>query len=197
MDSSAWPAPLAGQTILVAEDDALISFDIDALLTEAGARVLTASDQREAMLASTNDDPTAAVLDIRLGVGSIDPTCECLARRSIPFLFLTGDSGKDVQKWAPAPILSKPFDGRVLIERLISVLVTGGDFLDLADTTRIDPIIFGAQARLLRQGRIVRELTRDHVDYRSADGLHRIMLESVALLQAHRRKLLGGKEVGH
>ncbi|MEI9900869.1 MAG: hypothetical protein WDN31_12870 [Hyphomicrobium sp.] len=40
MDSTAWLAPLAGQTILVVEDEALISLDIEATLLEAGAEVI-------------------------------------------------------------------------------------------------------------------------------------------------------------
>src|SRR4249919_3357693 len=115
MDSSAWPAPLAGQTILVAEEEALISFDIEASLHEAGANVVTVQDQRQGLLAAIGDRLTAAVLADKLGDDPIDPICDCLARRSIPFLFLAGDSDKHAQKWAPAPIRSKPFDGRAFI----------------------------------------------------------------------------------
>ena len=151
MDSSGWPAPLAGQTILVAEDDALISFDIGSLLTEAGANVVIAKDQCQGFLAALSDRVTAAVLDTTLGDESVDPICDCLSRHSIPFIFLTADSGSEVQKWATAPILSKPIDGPLLISHLVRVLVTGGDTLDLDDTTRIDLIIFGAETRLQRQ----------------------------------------------
>ena len=104
MDSSAWPAPLAGQTILVAEEEALISFDIEASLHEAGANVVTVQDQRQGLLAAIGDRLTAAVLADKLGDDPIDPICDCLARRSIPFLFLAGDSDKHAKKWAPAPI---------------------------------------------------------------------------------------------
>ena len=194
MDSSAWPAPLAGQTILVAEDEALISFDIEALLNEAGANVVTVKDQRQGLLAAIGDRLTAAVLADKVGDDSIDPICDCLARRSIPFLFLTGDSDKHAQKWAPAPILSKPFDGRVLIDDVVRLLVTGGDTLDLDDTTRIDLIIFGAQTRLQRQEGIVGELTSGQHDLRNAEGLLRIMRESLELLQRHRGRLMAGAE---
>ena len=137
MDSSAWPAPLAGQTILVAADEALISFDIEALLSEAGASVVTVEDQRQGLLAAIGDRLTAAVLGDKLGGDSIDPIRDCLARRSIPFL-LTAVSGKHVAEGAAAPILTQPFDGRALIDDLVRLLVTGGDVLDLDDTTHID-----------------------------------------------------------
>ena len=98
-----------------------------------------------------SDRLTAAVLDTKLGDESVDPICDCLSRHSIPFIFLTADSGSEGQKWAAAPILSKPLDGPLLISHLVRLLVTGGDTLDLDDTTRIDLIIFGAETRLQRQ----------------------------------------------
>lgn len=198
MDRSAWLAPLAGQTILVVEDEAFISLDIETMLKEAGANVVTARDQRVGLLAADGAKLTAAVLDVRLGPDSVDPICERLARRCVPFLFLTGDSGSAVQKWAPAPILSKPFDGRVLIGGLVGLLVTGGDKLDLADEARIDFITFRAEIRLARQEGLVGDLTRREQDPRSADGLLRIMRESLDLLHVHRQRLaIGAGEVRH
>jgi DNA-binding response OmpR family regulator len=197
MDRSAWLAPLAGQTIFVAEDEALISFDIEATLTDAGASVVMATDQRTGLAAANDPSLTAAVLDVRLGRESVDPICESLDRRWVPFLFLTGDSGACVQKWAPAPILSKPFDRSALIDGLVGILVTGRDALDLNDKVRIDLIIFRAQIRLAKQERLLEDLTRTGRDTRSVEGLLRIMRESVELLQTHRRALTGAGEVKH
>jgi DNA-binding response OmpR family regulator len=197
MDRSAWLAPLAGQTIFVAEDEALISFDIEATLTDAGASVVTAGDQRAGLAAANDPKLTAAVLDVRLGRESVDPICESLARRWVPFLFLTGDSGASVQKWAPAPVLSKPFDGGALIDGVVGILVTGRDALDLNDEAQIDLIIFRAQIRLAKQERLLEDLTRTQRDTQSADGLLRIMRESVELLQTHRRTLTDATEKRH
>ena len=181
MDSSGWPAPLAGQTILVAEDEALLSLDIETLLSDAGANVVTVEDQRQGLLAAISDRLTAAVLGDKLGDDSIGPILDCLARRSIPFLLTVGN-GNHVQNWAP-------FDRRDLVDDLVRLLVTGGDVLDLDDTTRIDLIIIGAQTRLQRQERIVEELTCGQEGLRNADSLLQIMRESLELLQTHRRRL--------
>ena len=197
MDRSAWLAPLAGQTILVVEDEALISFDIETTLTDAGASVVTASDQRTGLAAANDPNLTAAVLDVRLEREFVDPICVSLDRRWVPFLFLTGDSGAAAQKWAPAPILSKPFAAGSLIDGLVGILVTGRDALDLNDKVRIDLIIFRAQIRLAKQERLLESLTRTERDTHSAEGLLRIMRESVDLLQSHRRTLTDAGDVKH
>jgi FixJ family two-component response regulator len=115
----------------------------------------------------------------------------------VPFLFLTGDSGSDVQKWAPAPVLAKPFDTRALIDGVVRALVTGRDALDLGDKTRIDLIIFRAQIRLARQERLVDDLARGEQDTQAANGLLRIMRESVELLKAHRSTFRDAEVLRH
>jgi hypothetical protein len=86
----------------------------------------------------------------------------------------------------------------VLIGGLVGLLVTGGDKLDLADKARIDFITFRAEIRLARQESLVGELARREQDPRSADGLLRIMRESLDLLHVHRQRLaIGVGEVRH
>jgi CheY-like chemotaxis protein len=197
MDTTAWLAPLAGQTILVVEDEALISLDIEATLLEAGAEVLTAGDQPSGLAAASDTRLTASVLDVRLGKDSIDPICDALDRRWVPFLFLTGDSGSAVEKWSPAPVLPKPFASRALIDGVLSILVTGRDAIDLGDRARIDLIIFRAQIRLARQELCAGELARRGQDSQSANSLLRMMRESVDLLLTHRLTLTDGDEIRH
>jgi DNA-binding response OmpR family regulator len=197
MDSSPWPAPLAGQTILVVEDDPFISLDVETVLLEAGARVLTSGNQKSGLAAANDRRLTVAVLDVRLGVESVDPICACLDGHWVPFLFLTGDSGSDVQKWSPAPVLEKPFDTHALIDGVVRALVTGRDALDLSDKTRIDLILFRAQIRLARQERLADDLARRKLDTQAANGLLRIMRESVQLLEAHRRTLQDAEVLQH
>ncbi|MEI9900868.1 MAG: hypothetical protein WDN31_12865 [Hyphomicrobium sp.] len=149
------------------------------------------------MAAASDTRLTASVLDIRIGKDSIDPICEALDRRWVPFLFLTGDSGSVVEKWSLAPILPKPFTGRALIDGVLRILVTGRDAVDLGDKARIDLIIFRAQSRLARQERCAVDLARKGQDSQSANALLRIMRESVDMLLAHRLALSGDDEVRH
>ena len=196
METTSWLAPLAGQTILVVEDDALISLDIETTLLEAGAVVVSATDLLSGLSAARDDRLTAAVLGVRLGKRSVDPVCAELDRRWVPFLFLTGDGGASVEKF-PAPILPKRFDRQVLIDGVVKILVTGRDAVDLMDTTRLDLIIFRAQIRLARQERCASQLACDGQETQSANSLLRIMGESVVLLQEHRHILTEGEEVRH
>jgi DNA-binding response OmpR family regulator len=63
-----------------------------------------------------------AVLDINLGGTMSFPIAEALARRGIPFLFLTGYGDTAMELTVPEnrqwPVCSKPFN----IEHLVSVL---------------------------------------------------------------------------
>jgi hypothetical protein len=199
MNRSTWPAPLAGQTILVAEDEAFISFDIETLLNEAGASVMAAKDQRSGLLAAKCAELTAAVLDVKLGPDSVDPICGCLDQRSVPFLFLTGDSGREVQKWAPAPILAKPFDENLLIDSVLGLLIAGGALLNpLPDSiARAEHLIFQAQVRVARQQGLIGRLTERGQDTGPANELLRIMLKNIILMQTYRQTMEGPSETAH
>jgi CheY-like chemotaxis protein len=197
MDSTAWAAPLAGQTILVVEDDAFISLNTGTTLVEAGAVVIRATDQLSGLAAAGDDRLTAAVLDVRLGKDPVDPICAALDGRWVPFLFLTAYTGASVEKWSPAPILPKPVVGQALIDGVVNILVTGRDAIDLTNKARLDRIILRAQIRLARQERCAGQLAGKGQDTRSANSLLRIMGESVILLQAHRHTLSEDDAVRH
>ena len=155
---------------------------------------ISSVQEAQALLAAIGDRLTAAVLSNDLSDDSISSISDCLARRSIPFLSTPVSTEKD-QKGGATPYHLQPFDGGMLVDDLLRLLVTGGDMLDLDNTTRIDLIIFGAQTRLERQERIVEELTRGQQDLRNADALLRTMRASLELLLAHRRRLTGQDEV--
>ena len=57
---------LAGQTILVVEDEALVGLDIADAIREAGAHVILSHNVRDALTKVAAADVAAAVLDINL-----------------------------------------------------------------------------------------------------------------------------------
>lgn len=112
---------LAGQRVLVVEDEVLIAFDLRDCFQEAGARsVRLAHTVSEALPLARRAQLTSAVLDIRLGTDGVAPVAEALAARGIPFLFYTGQEKEDPVRLAfpGALALTKPTDAWVLARAL-------------------------------------------------------------------------------
>lgn len=122
MAQFASPTALLGQTILVAEDEPLIAFDVEQSLRRSGADAAIAATLSEALLAAERPDLTCAVLDIKLGQQIIDPVCIRLTARGIPFLFTSGLPSPDDETWKHIPVLAKPVDAMALISAVVSLL---------------------------------------------------------------------------
>jgi two-component system, response regulator PdtaR len=114
---------LRGSLILVVEDDPLIALDLKATLEHAGVVVLgPAGRVRDAMLLAEKSLPVAAVLDVRLEVGTSLPLAKWLAERDIPFLFQTSDPTLIDAAYSTAPVLRKPFRPEQLIAAAAALL---------------------------------------------------------------------------
>jgi CheY-like chemotaxis protein len=110
---------LDGHTILVAEDEPLVSLDVTQLLQEFGATVVAASSVRTALIFADGTKIAAAVLDINLAGEDCSPVCQRLSELGIPFLFHTGYTDAPVFKmWSAAPVINKPASGERIIEAL-------------------------------------------------------------------------------
>ena len=81
---------LAGRLILIAEDEVLISMDIENTFRDAGARVRICSTVEDALVVAENRDLSAAVVNHVLHDGESSPLCERLKQRGIPFVLLPG-----------------------------------------------------------------------------------------------------------
>lgn len=109
--------------ILVVEDDPLIALDLKATLEHAGVVVLgPAGRLKDAMLLAEKSLPVAAVLDVRLEVGTSLPLAQWLAERDIPFVFQTSDPTLIDAAYSAAPVLRKPFRPEQLIAALAALL---------------------------------------------------------------------------
>jgi DNA-binding response OmpR family regulator len=109
--------------ILVVEDDPLIALDLKAALEHAGAVVLgPAARLKDAILLAEKSLPVAAVLDVRLAVGTSLPLAKWLADRNVPFVFQTSDPTKIDAEYSAAPVLHKPFRPEQLIAALAALL---------------------------------------------------------------------------
>lgn len=117
-------APLRGLTVLVVEDESIVSFMIEDMLADLGAaEIRHAGGVAEALRLIGAGRPDVAVLDVNLGGEPIHPVAERLDALAVPFVFATGYGRQGVPpRWAARPVLQKPFPStdlaRVLTEAL-------------------------------------------------------------------------------
>ncbi len=111
-------SPLRGARILVAEDNAIIAFDMASLLRDAGAEVLGPATTLKAALAFAKDAVlNCAVLDVNLGRETVFSAAHVLKERGVSMIFHTGcrESERLKQEWPGAQVLTKPAPSNLLI----------------------------------------------------------------------------------
>ncbi len=113
--SVAFNRPLQGANILVAEDNAILAFDLGITLEMAGARIVgPAATLAHALSLAQTVPLSAAVLDVSLRDEDVLPAAVVLKRRGIGIVFCTGYAYVDQLKrdWPDAQILTKPASAR-------------------------------------------------------------------------------------
>lgn len=117
--------PLAGQHVLLVEDEFLIAMTIEAALREAGADVLGPAKSVAAARALLPQKPTLAVLDYRLVGGETSlPVAHDLLARDVPFLFHTGNATPTTLRaeFPGVTVLTKPCADRMVAEACAALL---------------------------------------------------------------------------
>ena len=101
---------LAGVTILVVEDEAIVSLLLEDMLFDMGStEVLLASDVESAFGILAARRPDIAVLDVNLAGVFAYPIAERLAAVSVPFVFATGYGRFGIESpWVARPVIQKP-----------------------------------------------------------------------------------------
>lgn len=101
---------LAGKQVLLLEDELFQAVELQQMLEKEKMCVSGPAAQVSAALGILEDERVdVAILDINLAGEKCYPVADCLARRRIPFLFLTGYDGKDLPKaYRNVMRLSKP-----------------------------------------------------------------------------------------
>ena len=115
--------PLTGRSILVVEDEPLITLEMTALFEAAGAKVLVARTGAEAIRLVGERDVSAAVRDFGLGGDSVSAVCRHLRERGIPFMFYTGH-GHVQGSYPDAVVVEKPASGNTLLTAMAALGVT-------------------------------------------------------------------------
>jgi DNA-binding response OmpR family regulator len=118
--------PLTGARVLVAEDDCLISMDLESILTEAGAEIAgVCRTVKDAVVFAKRNGIAAAILDFRLGPETVEPVARQLSSRGIPFVIYTGQSEAEHllrSEWPGCKILRKPARPRAIVDAVASVV---------------------------------------------------------------------------
>ncbi len=111
------PARLEGRRFLVVEDEPLIALNVVANLEQVGAVVAAQASTVEEALDLIDSLPLdAALLDGNLGGEPVDAVAAALARRDVPFLFVTGYGRESLPGgFGSAGVLAKPFTEAQLI----------------------------------------------------------------------------------
>ena len=113
--------PLAGERILIVDDEHIIVLDLVETLTRAGASTLTARNPKGALRCLRESHVSLAVLDIRLGENEdCSAVSDELARQGVPFIFLTGYATPPCQ-WKHIPMLTKPARPSEVIDALYGI----------------------------------------------------------------------------
>ena len=86
---------LAGRLVLIAEDEVLISMDIENTFKEAGVHVRICSTVEDALAVAEHPDLAAAVVNHLLHDGESSPLCKRLKQREIPFVLFSGFTNVD------------------------------------------------------------------------------------------------------
>jgi two-component sensor histidine kinase len=115
---------VAGRRILVVEDEPLIAMDIEDKLLAAGCEVVgPAATVATALRLASELAIDAALLDANLGGHPVDELAAELARRGIPFAFVSGFGRQSLPiPFQDARLLTKPFGGEELIEMVRSLV---------------------------------------------------------------------------
>jgi CheY-like chemotaxis protein len=114
---------LTGKRILLVEDEFVVAAMAEDMLTELGATVIgPANTIASGLRLAETDVIDAAVLDVNMDGGRIDPVAEALSARGIPIVFATGYGDSALGRAHEAPILDKPYTQEQLAHALARAL---------------------------------------------------------------------------
>jgi len=115
-DAAGMPLAVAGNQVLLVEDEALVAIAMKDMLVDLGFEVLGAYGKTaDALAAATSHEVNAAVLDVNLGGDLVYPVADLLIAKGVPFVFVTGYGAETIEpRFAHVPILPKPIEREAL-----------------------------------------------------------------------------------
>jgi PAS domain S-box-containing protein len=128
---------LRGKRILVVEDEALLSMDLEASLAAAGCHVVgPAATVETARKLITHEQCDAALLDVNLSGHPVDELAAALTKHAVPFAFLTGYGREALPRgFGEAKMLGKPFSQHEVLAMLAQLLTPRTNVVSLRHKT--------------------------------------------------------------
>lgn len=107
---------LVGRRVLLIEDEPLVALDLSFELEDAGAEIIAvARTLSDAMAAAQDHRVDLALLDGNLGGEKVDAVAAVLARRGVPFCFVSGYGPEHLPRgFQEVPVIQKPFNSDTL-----------------------------------------------------------------------------------
>jgi two-component SAPR family response regulator len=107
---------VAGNRLLLVEDEALTGMMMSDMLTELGFHVVGPFGRvADAIAAVGSEDIHGAVLDVNLDGEMVYPVADAVAARGVPFVFVTGYGAEGIDaRFARIPVLQKPVERQML-----------------------------------------------------------------------------------
>jgi CheY-like chemotaxis protein len=108
-------AAFAGRRVMVVEDEAMVSMMIEDMLLDLGCAVagpyMRVADACAALADGAEDAAIdLALLDVNVAHERSFPVAEALAKKGVPFAFITGYDADGIDPaWRDRPTLRKPF----------------------------------------------------------------------------------------
>ena len=116
--------PLAERSILLVEDDIILSTDLAFALTEAGCKaIVPATSNAAALSAMVHYIFDAAILDVNVQNEWVFPVANALETVGIPFLFLTAYAHDSIPaQHRGRPFIQKPHHTECLLDALVELM---------------------------------------------------------------------------
>lgn len=117
---------LDGMSVLIVEDEAIISFLLEDMLGELGATdIRHAANVGGALDILKVHTPHLAVLDVNLGGERAYPVADALEQRGVVFLFTTGYGRGGIDpRWSAKTVVQKPFNTESMAAALKALLAS-------------------------------------------------------------------------
>ena len=119
---------LSGAKMLIVDDEFMIAFDLEFILRDAGAGMVTiCTSAEEALEAVERDGFDVAVLDVRLGADSSEAVARALSEHNVPIVFHSGQPLPAAmrQRHPDAVVLAKPTTHTAIVEAVCQQLAEG------------------------------------------------------------------------